>query len=158
MTRRVKGKSVGTLAGDAAEAGVAAEGAADAVGEQITAVRDDLEQMRALLSDAIEGLISSFTRIALLSSDAEAAARSGAHQGSHRRAEELVEETRRAMVCLQFQDLIDQLLTQILRRMDRVEHLLGHDDPVAAAQDDKHRVRSSRVTQRAVDPGDVELF
>jgi len=133
--------------------------------EQLTAAREDLEQMRALLASAIEGLVASFTNIALLSNGPDAGA--GSNGPSADWSANLLNETRRAMTCLQFQDMLDQLLTQARNRLDLVEDMLGPDGGSApagerAAGEGAGRQRlpkpQHRIVQRAMDPGDVDLF
>ncbi|HUO44401.1 MAG TPA: hypothetical protein VMT94_05750 [Burkholderiales bacterium] len=119
--------------------------------EQLTAARADLEQMRAILASAIEGLVTSFTNIALLSNGPDPA---GGARPSADWSANLLDETRRAMTCLQFQDMLDQLLTQACDRLDLATDALSSESGSGSASGGARH----RIVQRTMDPGDVDLF
>lgn len=117
------------------------------IGEEIAGMRREIDQARELLRDAIGKLCAGFTGVTRVV--AEAALAPGASANVDREISSIV-------TALQFQDLLDQILGQTLRRLDAIEAGLGMAGSTAAASEAAPHAK--RVAQRHVDPGDVELF
>jgi len=116
-------------------------------------VQRDLGQARDLLHDAVDRLTSSFTRIAeLIESAALECDTAGRVQ----------KEVGAAVVALQFQDLIDQLLGHALKRLDAAQEPVGASVPswtrTRGESDGGGLAGQKPVAQRHLDPGGVELF
>jgi hypothetical protein len=114
----------------------------------------DLGQARDLLHDAVDRLTASFTSIVALvdglSLEGEA-------------AKQVHREVGAAVIALQFQDLIDQLLGHALKRLDVAQETLltspGAGGAAARAErDGPGSACAQPVTQRRLDPGGIELF
>lgn len=103
---------------------------------QVAVIRADLEQVQALLGDAIGGLVESVTEISRLSRGDPARC-----NATVRRIDACVAE---ALTRLQFQDMVHQLLECSKRRLD------GLSGEVAT--------QAAPVMSRTLAEGELELF
>jgi len=119
------------------------------IGEEIAGMRQEIGQARELLLDAIGKLCAGFSGVT------RAVRETGLAPVASARIDR---EVSSIVTALQFQDLLDQILGQTLRRLDAIEAGLGIAVKPGSASKGKGAPRAKRVTQRSVDPGDVELF
>lgn len=123
--------------------------------DQVVLLRGDIAQVRQLLADAVSRLIGTFGEIA---ATAAAAKREAGATALAVRIETAAVE---AVTCLQFQDLIDQVLDKALDHVGALEHALG-EAPQTVDADPAHGARGAdkrqRVVQQDMRPGDIELF
>lgn len=107
-------------------------------------VSDDLGRLDAMISDAIDRLVSTFTAIQTLAAE---------HQ-----TPEISRAAVEAITALQFQDMATQLIAHCRHRID---HAMTHQgDATSAPFSSTHFVPSlsSPVSQSGVGAGTIELF
>ena len=112
------------------------------ISEELSGMRREIGQARDLMRDAVDKLLQSFDAIAQ-------AAQSG---GLDPRASARVrQEIGTVVTVMQFQDMVDQLLGLVLKRVDALDAAGGGaaGAPATAARP---------VAQRHMDAGDAELF
>ena len=121
--------------------------------EELSGMRREIGQARELLRDAIEKLMLSFTAIG------QAADVEGKAERSDARAR-VIREVGVAVTALQFQDMVDQLLNHVLKRVDALEEEIGLEAASAAPPGNAAASPTSGkpVSQRRMDPGESELF
>jgi len=105
-------------------------------------MRREIGQARDLVRDAVEKLLGSFDAVA-------AATRAG---GLAPEVQARVQrEIGTVVTALQFQDMVDQLLGHVLKRVEAIEQVAGGGTGAGATQ-------AKPVAQRHMDAGDAELF
>lgn len=110
--------------------------------EEFSGIRREIGQARDLMRDAVEKLAVSF----------DAVARATAAGGLEPAAQARVRmEIGTLVTVLQFQDMADQLLGHVLKRVAAIEQGVGAAAGAAP-------VESKPVAQRHMDAGDAELF
>jgi hypothetical protein len=114
------------------------------ISEELSGMRREIGQARDLMRDAVEKLLLSFTAI---SQAAEAANLDEAALARMQREVGVV------VTVLQFQDMVDQILGHVLKRVDAIEAAGEGGDGGAAGP-----TKAKPVEGRHMDAGDVELF
>lgn len=107
-------------------------------------MRREIGQARDLMRDAVEKLLLSFTAIA------QAAEAADLEKAALAR---LQREVGVVVTVLQFQDMVDQILGHVLKRVDALQAEGGADADAAAAP-----TKARPVEGRHMEAGDVELF
>lgn len=142
------------------------EYAAAPAAEELMGARADLEQVRALLADAADGLALHFASIVRIARGL-ATELDGGGGPLAASAMRIAKEAESAVVGMQFQDLVDQLLAQTLARLDAVRDGIAGTDRggyvAGAAMSPKAAEkggtpRAHRIAQRSMAPGDIKLF
>ena len=118
------------------------------IGEEIAGVRREIGQARELALDAVGKLSAGFAGVNRAIAEAKPARAVAAKLGR---------EISAIVTAMQFQDLLDQVLGQALRRLEAIEAEVGVE-PEKGAGTGAAAQRGKAVAQRRVDPGDVELF
>ena|GEM_PF-2187497 len=119
-----------------------------AVAPQLRIAQSELGRMKGIIDDASSELFTSFSEIqgAFWREDINLAG-SGADQA-----------LTRAMTALQFQDMVDQLMSGLSQRIGVATEMLDRVSPSDAAPTKERIFPRQVVLQHDVGSGDVELF
>lgn len=136
----------------------------------LTAAGGELQQLRALLADAVEKLLATFGSLQQLAEEQRRIASGpGASAAAGELAAQVDRDIRAAVTALQFQDMATQLLDHTARRIAVADAVIwslvasgaepASPDPLYAALEALADAgKASPVCQREIVSGTVELF
>ncbi len=133
---------------DSSDAPVLTEGAVAKVQEQIMQANQELDLLRGLLHDAFEQLVGYFMqgqgKVATPAADADAD------------ADAMLAETAYTMSAFQVQDISDQMVVHIAKRLKLIDLVVQHGD--TDSESDLFADPACPVAGGTLDFGSVELF